>query len=355
MIWLFAFICLFRSVWWIFIFSKLVFHKDKIKSNGQSKRVSVLICVKDNAANLDLLLNSLQNQTYSNFEIIVIDDFSKDEIKSVLAKFNLPHIMPDYDIAGKKAAVLKGVSVATGSYILTIDSDCLPHSSEWIETIIEELEGKTVILGYSPFYKKNTFVHLLQNYENAYIGMQYLSYAKLGIPYMGVGRNLLFDKKEFLDKKPFENNMNIASGDDDFIVQAISNGNNTGIALNENSFTYSHAQTSLKKYIKQKVRHISTANRYSSLVKILLTFFGLLHILFYLVLFSGIILIKNVHFFGLIYLCFMLMMMSIQYPVFKRLKNTKAWLLTPVMDFALAFVYFFLSPYTIFTKNKSWN
>ena len=38
----------------------------------------------------------------------------------------------------------------------------------------------------------------LASYEAAYVGMQYLSYALAGLPYMGVGRNMLFDKESYL-------------------------------------------------------------------------------------------------------------------------------------------------------------
>jgi hypothetical protein len=48
--------------------------------------------------------------------------------------------------------------------------------------------------------------------------MQYFSWAKVGHPYMGVGRNLTYKKEEFFNVNGFINHIQIRSGDDDLFI-----------------------------------------------------------------------------------------------------------------------------------------
>ena len=59
-------------------------------------------------------------------------------------------------------------------------------------------KSKTIILGYGAYKtKKNSFVNLMIRFETLIAAIQYFSYAKLGSPYMAVGRNLAYTKSEF--------------------------------------------------------------------------------------------------------------------------------------------------------------
>ena len=51
------------------------------------KKVSVIVTTKNEAKNIGRCLQSIQNQTYKAIEIIVVDNFSKDETKRIAKKF----------------------------------------------------------------------------------------------------------------------------------------------------------------------------------------------------------------------------------------------------------------------------
>jgi hypothetical protein len=54
------------------------------------------------------------------------------------------------------------------------------------------------VLGYGGYEKiANSFLNKLIRFETL-LAMQYFSWAKVGHPYMGVGRNLTYKKEEFL-------------------------------------------------------------------------------------------------------------------------------------------------------------
>ena len=86
-------------------------------------KISIVIsCYNDN--NVEVAINSALKQTYSNREIIVVDDGSNEEIKLLLKKLE-----PKIDLLitqfnqGQSVARNKGIEKATGDIILSLDSD----------------------------------------------------------------------------------------------------------------------------------------------------------------------------------------------------------------------------------------
>ena len=87
--------------------------------------------------------------------------------------------------------------------MLITDSDCLPTSLRYCDTIAASLKTPKdkLGLGYAPLRPKGSFISRLAGYEASYIAMQYLSYALAGIPYISVGRNMLFDRALYLKNR----------------------------------------------------------------------------------------------------------------------------------------------------------
>ena len=52
-----------------------------------SDKISVLMTVYNTATYLERSINSIINQTYRNFELIIIDDGSKDDSKKIINKY----------------------------------------------------------------------------------------------------------------------------------------------------------------------------------------------------------------------------------------------------------------------------
>ncbi|MEM9509982.1 MAG: glycosyltransferase [Cyanobacteria bacterium P01_E01_bin.35] len=91
--------------------------------------VSVVIPTYNSAELVIQALNSVLNQTYSNYEIIVIDDGSTDHTHQLIASYqssNKHQIKYIYqDNQGVAAARNKGIEVATGELIAFLDADDL--------------------------------------------------------------------------------------------------------------------------------------------------------------------------------------------------------------------------------------
>jgi glycosyltransferase involved in cell wall biosynthesis len=74
-------------------------------------------------------IQSVQNQTYSNWEMIIVDDASSDQTEVIINEFTITdHRIKFYKLhknAGAGVARNQAVSMATGRYIAFLDSDDL--------------------------------------------------------------------------------------------------------------------------------------------------------------------------------------------------------------------------------------
>ncbi|WP_431137326.1 glycosyltransferase [Psychroserpens mesophilus] len=272
------------------IFNSLTRHKI-IKPKLKSISVSVIICAKNEAENLKEFLPLILAQTYSNFEVILINDNSTDDTLDVMEDFKEKHnnikivnVKPIEKFWGnKKYALTLGIKAAKNDFLLFTDADCKPLSNYWIQAMSSHFtKEKSIVLGYGAYKKiKGSFINKLIRYETFLTAIQYLSYAKLGQPYMAVGRNLAYRKQQFFEANGFMQHMHIKSGDDDLFINQIANASNTEICISKDSFTQSIPKQTFKNWILQKRRHISTANHYKLKHKLFLATFYSSQLLFW--------------------------------------------------------------------------
>ena len=71
---------------------------------------------------------------------------------------------------------------------------------------------KTIVLGYGGYEKiPNSLLNKIIRFETLLTAIQYFSWAKIGNPYMGVGRNLAYKKDEFFNVNGFINRLIVLS------------------------------------------------------------------------------------------------------------------------------------------------
>ena len=112
--------------------------------------------------------------------------------------------------------------------------------------------------------------------------MQYLGRAALGKPYMGIGRNLSYSRELFFRKKGFAKHLHVISGDDDLLVNAWANKENTEICLHPESFVYSSAKKGFSEWMNQKKRHLYSGKFYKKSARNTLFIYWLFAVLAYL-------------------------------------------------------------------------
>ena len=273
------------------VFSSFLFDSKKDKKKSKEIPISVIVCAKNEAKNLENFLPSILNQEYPDFEVVLINDASSDETLEVMESFQKKHsnikIINVENIeafwGNKKYALTLGIKAAKNENLLFTDADCKPVSNKWIYEMSQNFNNKkTIVLGYGKYKREKSLVNLFVRFETLLTAIQYFSYAKIGSPYMAVGRNLAYDRSEFFNVKGFINHMHIKSGDDDLFIQDAANKENTTIATSKDSFTESLAPTSFTEWFHQKRRHISTANHYKFKHKFFLGLFFISKVFFYL-------------------------------------------------------------------------
>jgi len=288
---LFCLICFIQLLYYSWFFQRLAFFRKPSKDKSQQHPVSVIICARDEAANLAENLPGALSQTYpSTHEVIVVNHNSQDDTRYLLEEFKKTfkglHIVNlEYEakgIPGKKYPLSMGIREARHEVLVLTDSDCVPASEFWVERMQDGyLDGTQIVLGYSPYKKKPGLLNKLIRFETFHSALQYLSYSLAGQPYMGVGRNLSYKKELFLKNKGFSSINHVPGGDDDLFINKVANATNTQIVIDPESFTFSEPKKSFREWIRQKTRHYTTGKYYKPRHKFLLAMYSLSHILFY--------------------------------------------------------------------------
>ena len=280
-----------QFIYYNFIFSKFAFAKEE-KPSLKKIPVSVIICAKNEADNLSLLIPKLLDQDYSQFEIVLINDASSDDTLEIMESFKAKYsnikivnvVNNEAFWGNKKYALTLGIKAASHDFLLFSDADCIPLSNQWIKTMSSHFTNeKSIIIGYGAYTKQNSsLLNKLIRFETLFTAIQYFAYAKIRIPYMAVGRNLAYRKDTFYAVNGFMNHFKIRSGDDDLFVNEAATSKNTSICFSKDSFTTSKPKTTFKNWYNQKRRHISTASHYKFKHKFMLGLFYVSQIFFWL-------------------------------------------------------------------------
>lgn len=261
--------------------------------------VSVIICARNEEENLNENLPFILHQDYPNYEIVIVNDCSTDNTESVIDKYlqEYPHKLRKVNVPesdnykhGKKMAVFIGIKHAKNEHLVFTDADCRPASDQWLKKIASHFDThKNIVLGYGPYKPVNTFLNKLVRYDTLTIGLQYLSCAIQGNPYMGVGRNLAYTKSLFFQNKGFANHYHIPSGDDDLFVNETATATNTAVCLHQDAFTISEPPLIFKHWLLQKARHFSTSPLYKPIHRLMLAWIYFSFLFYYFSIFTALL------------------------------------------------------------------
>ncbi|WP_300977886.1 glycosyltransferase [Flavobacterium sp.] len=297
LLYFFIVLILIQFVYYIGVFSKFSFAKPEV-IKAKNIPVSVIVCAKNEEENIKQYIPILAQQDYPTFELVLIDDASSDETLEVFEAFeqqypNIRLVKVKNNEAfwgNKKYALTLGIKAAKYEHLLFTDADCFPLTKDWITNMSAHFDrDKKIVLGYGGYIKiANSFLNKIIRYETVLTAIQYFSWAKIGKPYMGIGRNLAYKREVFFDVNGFIDHIQVRSGDDDLFVNQAANKENTTIAYAPESFTYSEPKKTYKDWFNQKRRHITTAEHYKISDQIQLGVFYCTQLLFLVV---GIILL----------------------------------------------------------------
>jgi glycosyltransferase involved in cell wall biosynthesis len=270
----------------------------------EDKPVSIVVCAHNEIENLKVLLPKLLAQAYVDFEVIIVDDRSTDgsyeyllEEQSKHANMKMVRVewTPDH-VNEKKYALTLGIKGAKNDLLVFTDADCEPISYNWLKKMVSQFNGKTdFVLGFSYYREHPGFLNKFIRHETLQTALLYVTMALLGLPYMGVGRNIGYKRSFFLSKKGFNKILKVTGGDDDLFVNRYSTSKNTTVVLDPESVILSEPKNSLGEFITQKIRHISVSKLYKFKHKLLIGVISISKILFWITGLSLIIPTYNIY------------------------------------------------------------
>jgi glycosyltransferase involved in cell wall biosynthesis len=271
--------CFVQLFYILFFFGRLFFFKPATAPSSFPS-VSVVVCARSEAHNLVELIPLIMDQDYEQFELVVINDRSWDDTKDILEAFKIKyknlHVIhieegEHQKFFGKKMGITLGIKGARFNHFLFTDADCRPASRLWLKQMASAFSQQhQLVLGFSPFEKSKGFLNKVIRYDAFHIALQYLSYARSGVPYMGIGRNMGYTRQMFFHNKGFKNHYHINSGDDDLFVNENATRTNTTIQIQPESHVITRAKKTWEAWFIQKKRHFTTSGRYRFTHKILL-------------------------------------------------------------------------------------
>jgi len=115
--------------------------------------ISILIPVRNEEENIILLLESIKNQDYKNYEVIILDDSSTDNTFGMVTDFAVSN--PNFKLVrgkelpegwlGKNYACHQLAKFAKGKYFLFLDADETIEKG-FINSLISRMEGGKLVL-----------------------------------------------------------------------------------------------------------------------------------------------------------------------------------------------------------------
>jgi O-antigen biosynthesis protein len=120
-----------------------VFSSVPLPAGETRTRVSVLVCAYNAADTLDECLTSLEQLTYPDFEVIVVNDGSSDRTGVIARQHPLCRVI-DLDHAGLSAARNAGLAAATGDIVAYTDAD-VRVDPDWLTYLVPPFATADVV------------------------------------------------------------------------------------------------------------------------------------------------------------------------------------------------------------------
>ena len=291
---IFGVVTLIQLVYYYIIYGRFAFHRKKSALGFRDIPVSVVVVVRDDAAQLLQTLPQLLEQQYSFFEIVIVNDRSRDEysLQAIQEyKERYPNIkIVDLSTAvstsrGKKMAISMGIKCASYDHILLTSPNCTPTSKQWLSLMAENFQfQKKIVLGYSTFTKKRSPYNHFLHFDNLVNAMIYFSHALLHSTYRGDIHNVAFVRQLFYQQKGFISYNHLLYGEEDIFIHRASNPNNTAVEFSPDAVTVQQHVPQYRHWRLHKISLCFTRKYNSFKNRCLIGLYELTNLLFYVML-----------------------------------------------------------------------
>ena len=219
------------------------------------KKVSIIMATFNRAHFIETTLLSIQNQTYTNFECLLIDDGSTDNTENVIAPFLVDKRFQYFKRSTKHQKGLcgcrnYGLSMATGSFIQFFDDDDYIHPQN-LELTIQAIENYQTDFVHS---NKQAFTTQIPEITNQVMQFkQFITKAQLYdvlIGTIGLASCTVLWKKECFEHFQFQEELHYAE-EWELYSKILASGKNGVWISNILYYNRKHAQSNTGEYYNQ--------------------------------------------------------------------------------------------------------
>jgi cellulose synthase/poly-beta-1,6-N-acetylglucosamine synthase-like glycosyltransferase len=236
-------------------------------------RVTVLIAARDEEKNIRATIEDLLAQDYPHelTEIIIVDDHSTDNTAAIISSYanrgvkllqlEAGQVLNSY----KKKAIAEAIRRSTGDLMVATDADCR-MGPKWLSTIVGYFEAEGMLMISSPvtYFEEKTLFERMQTLEFSFL-------IGIGASFIGNNRastcngaNLAYRKDTFYEVGGFSGIDDLASGDDELLLQKVAARfpGRIGFLKNRDAIVYTHAKHNLESFLQQRRRWASKSTKY---------------------------------------------------------------------------------------------
>ncbi|MGD0589982.1 MAG: glycosyltransferase [Bacteroidota bacterium] len=241
--------------------------------------ISVIVAARNEERTIGLLLDCLSQQTYTHYEIIIVDDRSTDSTATIIADFQKKNpaikridiaIVPS-DMPAKKNALRAGIKASKGEILCFTDADCFPPPT-WLKELVQQFEPEVgLVAGYSPYTIPSN--KTITNGILRKIFFKFIAYEEFraaiwscgaigwNLGWLCTGRNLAYRRKLYDEVNGFEKIKQSISGDDDLFLQLVRRQTDWEIRYmkTKESFVPTVPPADFRSFVEQRKRHFSAS------------------------------------------------------------------------------------------------
>lgn len=239
---------------------------------NKTYKLSIITINYNNEIGLSKTIDSINNQSYNDFEFVVVDGGSKDNSLQLIKEASRINYWISEKDTGVYNAMNKGIKVSNGEYVIFMNSGDVFYANDIIEKIIFYLDGNLdIVFG-------NTLYYNDEGYKREEIPPAKLSFSYL--KNYGINHQSVFIKRKlFYDIQFYNEDYKICSDWEFFMIaiclrnakykyvnEFICNYDFSGISANPNNLGlyYGEKEVTLKKYFNLFSQEIKFSNEFQS-------------------------------------------------------------------------------------------
>ncbi|MEA2007446.1 MAG: glycosyltransferase family A protein [Patescibacteria group bacterium] len=187
-----------------------------MENKNAKPTISVIIRTKNEEKYLGQVLEMIKQQTYQNFEIIIVDDHSSDKTLEIAKSYGCKIITMPKDQFSHPRSCNIGAENASGKYPVYLNGHSIPISIKFLEDGLKNFENEKVAGIYSiPLAHKHSTLadKVLYNIAGYTIGMIKYRIKKFAPGLLGTTNAML--RKKLWEEYKFNENLNNGWGGED--------------------------------------------------------------------------------------------------------------------------------------------